>query len=32
MQTERISFLVCCDDVNSADEKHKWHKGKQNLY
>jgi hypothetical protein len=25
-------LLVYCDDVNSVDEKHKWHKGKQNLY
>jgi hypothetical protein len=25
-------LLVCCDDVNSVDEKHKSHKGKQNLY
>jgi hypothetical protein len=25
-------LLVYCDDVNSVDEKHKSHKGKQNLY
>ena len=25
-------LLVYCDDVNSVGEKHKWHKGKHNLY
>jgi hypothetical protein len=25
-------LLVYCDYVNSVDEKHKWHKGKHNLY